>query len=142
MTAAGIFIILSMILFLCCLLPNYLPDVCNSLHSREELIANYFNLGIAYTEILSFLACFHGINLSSRQLERVLRRKGLDRRKRFSDVMDVITAIEKELSDSGNLIGYCQMHQRLVTDHYLVAKRETVRIILKYLDPDVVNLRL
>lgn len=52
--------------------------------TETDLIATYFGLGLAYTEILSFLARFHGFCISLRQLKKVLRSKGLCRRKRFT----------------------------------------------------------
>ena len=117
-------------------LPNYFPSALESSDNRDDLIATYFGLGLAYTEILSSLARFHGVCISLRQLKRVLRSTGLCRRKRFTCLLDVKSAIESEISGSGNSIGYRQMHQRLTTDHCMVVKRETVRIIMKYLDPE------
>ena len=43
--------------------------------------------------------------------------------------------MREELNGSGNLIGYRQMHRRIMIDHGLVIDRDTVRIILKHLDP-------
>ena len=40
-----------------------------------------------------------------------------------------------ELEGSGNSIGYRQMHQRLRIDYGLVFQKETVRVIIKELDP-------
>ena len=48
--------------------------------------------------------------------------------------------MEEELRGGGNSIGYRQMHQRVLVDHSLVVARETVRIILKTLDPEGVLL--
>ena len=117
-------------------LPDYFPSALESPDNRDDLIATYFGLGIAYTEILSFLARFHGVCIGLRQLKRVLRSKGLCRGKRFTCLLDVKSAIESEISGSGNSIGYRQMHQSLPTDHCMVVKRETVRAIMKYLDPE------
>jgi len=79
--------------------------------------------------------------LSLRQLKRILRQRSLRRRGRPSDVWDVLAAIEQELSRSGSSIGYRQMHQRLQIGYYLQVDRETVRLILKVLDPDGVETR-
>ena len=54
---------------------------------------------------------------------------------------NVISAIEHELSGSGNSNGYRQMHQRLIIDHRLVVQRQIMQIILKHLDPEGVRLR-
>ena len=124
-----------------CVLPDYLPVVGETSINRDEVIATYFNLGLGYSEILAFLSCSHGVHLSLRQLKRVLKSKGFCRRKNYTPLQEVVNAIGKEISGSGNSIGYRQMHQRLVTDHCLVVKRETVRIIQKRLDPEGVYLR-
>ena len=100
-----------------CVFPNYLPAVGETTFNRDEVIATYFNL------------------------KRVLKSKGLCRRKNYSSLQEVVNAVKKEISGSGNSIGYRQMHQRLITDHCLVVKRETVRIILRRLDPEGVDLR-
>lgn len=94
-----------------------------------------------YVEIISFLLIIHGISLRLRQLKRILRRKGLTRRQNYSDPAEVVAAVERELRGSGRLIGYRQMHQGLRTDYGLVVDRETVRTILKTLDPDGVERR-
>ena len=97
---------------------------------RNYLIECYFNLLLV-----------HGIRLSVRQLKRVLFSKGLCRRINHSDIKEVIAAVERELDGSGSLIGYRQMHQRLLVDYGLVVSRETVRHALKLLDPDGVERR-
>ena len=50
-------------------------------------------------------------------------------------------AVEEELRGSGSNIGYRQMTQRLVNDYRLVVVRETVRELIKILDPEGVELR-
>ena len=102
---------------------------------RNDLIKHYFSLGLNYSEILAFLISFHGIQLSLRQLRRILRREGLRRRKDHSDIEEILNAIETELEGSGNRIGYRQMHQRLRNDYDLIVQKETVRVIIKELDP-------
>ena len=84
-----------------------LLSICSRIAGQptgDDLIATYFGLGLAYTEILSFLARFHGVCISLRQLKRVLRSKGLCRRKIFTCLLDVKSAIESEISGSGNSI--------------------------------------
>ena len=124
-----------------CVLPGYLPAVGESSFNRNEVIATYFNLGLSYSEILAFLSCSHGVDLSLWQLKRVLKSKRLSRRKNYSPLQEVVNAVRKEISGSGESIGYRQMHQRLITDYCLVVKRETVRVVLKRLDPEGVDLR-
>ena len=71
----------------------------------------------------------------------MLRRQGLRRRKDHSDIREILNAIETELEGSGNSIGYRQMHQRLRIDYGLVVQKEAVRVIIKELEPAVVQSR-
>jgi len=120
----------------------YIPAlVTNRNYDRDQLVEQYFNLGLNYSEILAFLCVIHGIQLSLRQLKRLLFKKRLTRRKHHSEPDEVVNAVEKELSGSGKLLGYRLMHQRLRLDYGLVVSRETVRVILKSLDPESVARR-
>ena len=74
-------------------------------------------------------------------LKRVLKSRKLRRRENASRITEVINAVGEEFRGSGNSIGYRQMYQRVLVDHSLVVARETVRIILKTLDPEGVLLR-
>ena len=56
-------------------------------------------------------------------------------------IRKLLNAIETELEGSGNSIGYRQMHQRLRIDYGLVVQKETVRVIIKELDPAGVQSR-
>ena len=47
--------------------------------ARNTHIRRYFNQGYSYALILCFLKCAHGINLSLRQLKRILKLMGLKR---------------------------------------------------------------
>ena len=126
-----------------CVLPNYIPAICYLGHisDRDSLITTYFNLGFTYNEILAFLLLSHGIKLSLSELKRVLKSRRLRRRENASRITEAINAVGEELRGSGNSIGYRQIHQRVLVDHSLVVARETVRIILKTLDPEGVLLR-
>ena len=103
----------------------------------DDLIERYFRLGLQQWEILAFLMLQHGIQLSLRQLKRILSRRGLRRRNNTSDMEDVFKAIETELNGSGSIAGYRGMWQRLIHEYNLVI----VRRILKILDPAGVELR-
>ena len=83
----------------------------------------------------------HGIQLSLRQLKRILSRRGLRRRNNTSDMEDVLKAIATELNGSGSIVGYRGMWQRLINEYNLVIDKETVRRILKIVDPAGVELR-
>lgn len=120
-----------------------LPPHINTLThlDRNSLIEHYFHLGFDYSEILGFLLLCHGIQISLRQLKRILSAKGLYRRRDYSSPVDVITAVERDLRGSGRLLGYRQMHQRLRCHYGFTIDRHFVRLILKTLDPDGVEQR-
>ena len=71
----------------------------NFANDQDSTIENYFNANAChkYCEILAFLLSYHGINISLRQLKRILNTKGLRRRKHPSDLQDVINVIEREI---------------------------------------------
>ena len=110
-------------------------------NDRQSLIENYFDLGFQYSEILAFLSGLHGIQLSLRQLKRILQTLGLRRRRGHASVQELTNAIEQKLAGSGSGLGYRLMHQRLRVENGLVASRKTVRLILKHLDPEGIGLR-
>lgn len=112
-------------------LSNYIPTLQEHPAERDDLIESYFHLGLKYTEILLFLVFSHGINLSLRQLKRILKANGLGRRRNASDLREVVQAVEEELRGSVSNVGYRQMSQPLVNDHRLVVGKETVRKLLK-----------
>ena len=87
-------------------LPNYLPTLRHGNQERNSLIEEYFRLGFNYSEMLSFLLLYHGVRLSLRQLERILRSRGLRRRKILSGINRVENAIDQELQSSDSCIGY------------------------------------
>ena len=122
-------------------LPNYSPAVRDDVQTRDEIIRDYFDLGLTAPEIALFLACMHGIQTSLRQLKRILRRLGCTRRRNLSDLQEIVEAVETELAGSGRLLGYRAMHQRLVNHHRLVTTREVVRHTLRIFDPEGVELR-
>lgn len=123
-----------------CLNPPFLAQRGINMN-RDSLIESYFSMGINYTEILAFLVMYHGICLSMRQLKRILRSRGLSRRKQPSPVNEIVDAVENELQGSGSLLGYRLMHQRICSSYGLAADRETVRVVLKALDPEGVARR-
>ena len=122
-------------------MPNYSPAIQADGLSRDEMIEKYFYLGLSNAEILGFIVNFHGIRLSLRQLKRILRRRECKRRNDQDNFEDVVCAIENELKGSGSVIGYRSMHQRLTNEYGLVVTRNTVRLVLKILDPDGVESR-
>ena len=130
---------LSMLLAIGGAVLDYLTSEAND--DRNTLIEKYFKLGYQYSEILAFLSALHGIQLSLRQLKRILRTKRLRRRKDHASVEIVADTIQQELEGTGSCLGYRQMHQKLRIEHGIETQRETVRIILKQLDPEGVQQR-
>ncbi|XDV17739.1 hypothetical protein PO909_023558, partial [Leuciscus waleckii] len=86
------------------------------------------------------LAERHGIALSKRTLERILSKNKLWRRKNKTDVAEVAAFIEQQLQTSGQCHGYRWMHQKCWMNG-LVTDRETVRVLLRLLDGEGVDLR-
>jgi len=124
-------------------LPKYMPNINNptTQTERDSIIEDYFHLGFSYKEIVLFLLCRHGIKLSLRHVKRLLRSRELRRRKNYDSLPDVIDVIIKELQGSGSSIGYRLMHQRLRLNHSITIDRETVRKLMKGLDPEGVECR-
>lgn len=107
---------------------------------RNRLIQYYFHLGLCHSEILAFLALRHNITISERHLRRILKQQGLYRRKNYTDLGIVLEYIERKLQHSGKLHGYRWMHLKCIQNGFVV-KQETVRMILKILDPEGVSQR-
>ena len=111
-----------------------LPKNAAVLPARAGLIEQYFNLGLNYSEILLFLGLSHGCFLSIQQLKRILKYLGLGRRNR-SNPQIICEAIEEELHGSGSMLGYRQMARRLLHEYGVSTDKETVRQLLKMMDP-------
>ncbi len=108
--------------------------------SEDELITYYFRQGFVYQKILLFLSTYHGIEISLRTLSTRLRSLGLRRRNVEFDVNCVSERIQEEIDGPGNSGGYrCIAHTLQMEG--LHVPRETVRILVKELDPEGVNLR-
>lgn len=113
----------------------------NNEMTRDCIVESYFKQGYQYREILAFLVSCHGITMSLRHLKRVLRKRGLRRKKNPSGLEEVINAIEDEIQGSGACVGYRAMWQRLRSEHNLVVSQNTVRHALRVVDPEGVAQR-
>ena len=121
-------------------LRQYTPAIINADGlTRDEIIKEYFNLGMNYVEILSFLVNVHGIHIGLRQIKRILKKLGCSRRGVRSNFDDIVRVMENELKGSGSIIRYRAMHQQLTVQHSLNVSRNIVRPVLKILDPEGVN---
>ncbi|XP_038133904.1 uncharacterized protein LOC119778637 [Cyprinodon tularosa] len=109
-------------------------------HPWEKFIHFYFSIGLTYKDIKSVLGCRHGFDISERHLKRLLRARGLSRRKEYSDLAVLVEFISNELQFSGQLHGYRWMYAKC-REHGLLVKKEDVRLVLKELDPRGVSLR-
>ncbi|XP_048045693.1 uncharacterized protein LOC125267783 [Megalobrama amblycephala] len=105
-----------------------------------EHIKQYFDRGYTNDEILAVLAERHGIALSKRSLERILSKNKLWRRKNKTEVAEVAAFIEQQLQTSGQCHGYRWMHQKCWLNG-IITDRETVRVLLRLLDGEGVDLR-
>ena len=114
-------------------------QVCNcNRETVNELIQHYFQQGYHCREILHALFIWHGIVRRLRQLYRTLGRRSLYRKRKSSNVIDVIEFNETELNISGSEIGYRQMHQRCIEGGL---RKKAVATIIKEFRPEGVRLR-
>ena len=72
------------------------------LTTRQDITESYFHLGMHYKEILLLIDLTHGFYFSMRQLKRILKSRGLGRRKNRSSLREVGGCIKMELCGSGN----------------------------------------
>ena len=79
------------------------------LTTRQDITESYFHLGMHYKEIL-LLILAHGFYFSMRQLKRILKSRGLGRRKNLSNLREVGGCIKIELCGSGNTINDPKTH--------------------------------
>ncbi len=73
--------------------------------------------------------------------KRILKQQSLHRRRTYTPLDNVKDAIEKELSFSGDCIGYRSMWHRLKREHHLNVKRNGVLLLLRTLYQGGVDLR-
>ncbi|KAF6717318.1 hypothetical protein FQA47_010858 [Oryzias melastigma] len=107
---------------------------------KLDLIKFYFNLGLAYKDILHILSRKHRIILSLRTLKRILKKNGLFRRIHFDSLEETVGFIKEQLQGSGALHGYRWMHSKC-KENGLHTRKEDVRIILSTLDPEGTEIR-
>ena len=100
----------------------------------------YFRIGFTNKEILNLLAHQHHIIISIRTLKRICKKMHLFRRKNQTDLEEVAAFVEGEMAGTGQLQGYRWMHQRAIQRGFVVSQ-ETIRLIIKILDPEGVELR-
>ncbi|KAM7382146.1 hypothetical protein PAMA_012828 [Pampus argenteus] len=105
-----------------------------------SLIRFYFDLGLRHWEIVLSLSHIDGITISLSTLRRHLKTLRLFRRKAHSDLIDIAMFLQDQLDIYGMLHGYKMMHLKCIQAGYVVTQ-ETIRRLLKILDPHGVQLR-
>lgn len=106
----------------------------------DEYIKLYFRLSFSNKEILAILAHNNQIVISVRTLKRICRRLGLFRRKNQSDLDEVLAFVQHEVMTNGQMQGYRWLHLRAVQRGFVVSQ-DTIRRIIKLVDPQGVELR-
>ncbi|KAL3987647.1 hypothetical protein ACER0C_014762 [Sarotherodon galilaeus] len=106
----------------------------------DDLIRLYFRLSFSNKEILSILAHSHQTIISVRTLKRICKRLGLFRRKNQSNLEEVLAFVQQEIMTNGEMQGYRWLHLHAI-QHGFVVSQDTVRCIIKLVDPQVVELR-
>lgn len=105
--------------------------------TRDLLIVSLAKKGCLVKEIQRLLQYLTDVNLSTRQIQRVLKTNGLNRRPRQeSSLQSIELAILDELHGPGSLLGYRTMWNKLKNHHQLQVKRSTVMILLALLNPE------
>lgn len=100
----------------------------------------YYEIGLSNQEILTMLAHKHQIIISIRTLKRLMQEMSLCRRKKQSDLLEVASFIERQITKSGSLHGYRWMYQKCRQEG-LLASHETIRQLLSIFDKEGVELR-
>lgn len=106
----------------------------------DNLINDYFTLGLNHNEILMYLEMKDEIRISKRTLKRRLKRMHLYRRKHYTPIEHLLTFLSDELAKSGKMHGYKWMHLKCLQAG-LTVQQESVRLALKMLDHEGVCLR-
>ena len=107
---------------------------------KEMLIKRYFEAGLQYREIILILAFPHKVHVSLRTMNRILRKLHLKRKNCPIDKREIISKVQYEIQESGGCLGYRSIHHRLILLGYQ-CNREAVRLALKSLDPEDVDMR-
>ena len=110
--------------------------VVSNFASLEDCIRSYWFIGYKYASIVTFLALYHGTDITVRQLKYLINIKyNLRRRNNESAAHEIRRAVRYELNGPGCLMGYRSMTRCLRTRYNLNVSRNTVMRLLKELDP-------
>lgn len=103
------------------------------------LLQRYFFKGLSFSEIQKLLRQLHNVTFSVRHIRRVANSMQLYKRKQ-SNINRCIKFIHQTISRTGSLHGYRWMQQKCIRNGLVISK-ETVRLIMKFIDPSNVSLR-
>ncbi len=76
----------------------------------------------------------------TRTLQRLCRKLNLFRRTNQTDIEEIASFVQSEMATSGRLQGYRWLHLRAIRRGYVVSQ-ETMRMVIKEIDPEGVELR-
>jgi len=108
--------------------------------SSSDLIENYFRMCFTYKEIITNLSFKHDIEISLHTFKRRLKELGLSRRIEYTSINVVRHYLEACVQGSNQLYDYKWMHRKCISNGFVV-RQETVRCILKIIDPEGVEIR-
>lgn len=108
---------------------------------RDELVTYYFGLGYTWKEICVFLCFTHNIVVTLRQIRRTVERLGLRRYRVGSPLPAVINEVRKLCQRGLSNAGYRTIWRILKSSGRVNVSQETVRQILKTIDPAGVIIR-
>ena len=98
----------------------------------SQLLTVIFKLGLTQNEMVDFFSS-KGLEITTRQLRRYLRRYGL-RRREFSNWTHTVDFVQEQLLGSGHLHEYRWMHVKCKVNG-LNVRKEDIRLMLTILDP-------
>lgn len=106
----------------------------------DNLVREYFKLGLRYSEIIKCLDELHGYSIGIRTLKRITKGLGLYRRKYKSDILQIALFVLEQCEVHGQMHGYRWMHLKCL-ERGLVVDQDTVLGLLHIIDPEGVEYR-
>ena len=107
-----------------------------------ELVRYYHNVRrkLKYKEICQLINEHHGLDMSLRKLRYILSKENLNRKRNVLEV-NIKSMISNELCNSLCKVGYRQMTESLSLKYGVNVSKETVRRLIKEIDPEGVEMR-
>ena len=104
--------------------------------SLEEYVQYYHNIRpkLKYKEICTIISSYHRVPLTLRKLKEMCHKLKLNRIRNVSDA-DLNEIISTEMSTSSCNLGYRQLIQLLTLKYNVNVAKDTIRRILKDVDP-------